>query len=96
MAVTKQEIAKLAWLAKLKLTDEELDELTEDMQEIIDFADTINKSVSGGAAAEDALNRVVEMDELRLDEVKESYPNEEVTSNIESDGGFFPVRRRSL
>ena len=28
MAVTKKEIERLAWLAKLKFTDEELDELT--------------------------------------------------------------------
>lgn len=96
MAVTKQEIAKLAWLAKLKLSDAELDELTNDMTEIIAFADTINQSVGATSSGTVPSMRSVSMDELREDVVVESYPNEAVTSNIEAENGFFPVRRRSL
>ena len=94
MAVTKNEIERLAWLAKLKFTDEELDELTKDMAEIIAFADTVNGSVEG--LPEGASSRVTEYASLREDIVVESLKNEEITSNIEAENGFFPVRRRSL
>lgn len=95
MALTETEIKRLAWLAKLKFTEEELAVLTENMAEIIEFADTINASVGTLPAGND-FARVCEFDDLRKDEVQESNLSEEVTSNIEAEDGFFPVRRRSL
>ena len=95
MALTETEIKRLAWLAKLKFTEEEIATLTDDMAEIIAFADTINASVGTLPAGND-FARMCEFDDLRKDEVQESYPNEEITSNIEAEDGFFPVRRRQL
>ena len=43
--VTKEEIQKIAMLSKLSVSEEELEALTEDMQQIIAFADTINAAV---------------------------------------------------
>ncbi len=90
--ITKQEVEKLAKLSKLRFTEEELDRFTQEMAEIIDFADTINRNV-GELTAEPEGERVLEMDELREDVVRPSYPNEEILSNAENSNGFFVVRR---
>ncbi len=90
--ITKQEVEKLAKLSKLRFTDEELESFTRDMSEIIEFADTINRNV-GSLASEPEGERVLDMECLREDEVKPSYPNEDILSNAENSNGFFVVRR---
>ncbi len=90
--ITKQEVEKLAKLSKLRFTDEELESFTREMTEIIEFADTINRNV-GDLTSEPEGERVMEMEQLRDDEVKPSYPNEDILSNAENSNGFFVVRR---
>ena len=90
--ITKQEVEKLAKLYKLRFTDEELESFTREMTEIIEFADTINRNV-GDLTSEPEGERVMEMEQLRDDEVKPSYPNEDILSNAENSNGFFVVRR---
>ena len=46
--VTKEEIMKIAILSKLSVEDDEIDKLTEDMSQIISFADTINNASDEG------------------------------------------------
>ncbi len=88
--VTKQEIEQLAILAKLSFSDQEIEQLTHDMDEIIDFANQVN---SFPYDKEETLDTRVKMADLREDEVKESYGSEVVTSNVASENGFFPVKR---
>lgn len=90
--ITKQEVEKLAKLSKLRFTDEELESFTREMTEIIEFADTINRNV-GDLTSEPEGERVMEMEQLRDDEVKPSYSNEDILSNAENSNGFFVVRR---
>lgn len=90
--ITKQEVEKLAKLSKLRFTDEELESFTREMTEIIEFADTINRNV-GDLTSEPEGERMMEMEQLRDDEVKPSYPNEDILSNAENSNGFFVVRR---
>lgn len=90
--ITKQEVEKLAKLSKLRFTDEELESFTREMTEIIEFADTINRNV-GDLTSEPEGEHVMEMEQLRDDEVKPSYPNEDILSNAENSNGFFVVRR---
>ena len=90
--ITKQEVEELAKLSKLRFTDEELESFTREMTEIIEFADTINRNV-GDLTSEPEGERVMEMEQLRDDEVKPSYPNEDILSNAENSNGFFVVRR---
>ena len=42
--VTREDVENIALLSKLFVPEEELDSLTQSMQEIIDFADTINNA----------------------------------------------------
>ena len=88
--VTKQEIEQLAILAKLSFSEEEIEELTHDMDEIINFANQVN---SFPYDKEETLDNRVKMADLREDEVKESFGSEVVTSNVASENGFFPVKR---
>ena len=88
--VKKEEIITLSKLAKLKFTDEEIENFTKEMVEIIDFANRINAMSSTG---EEVIDKVVPLEQLRDDIVVESLPQEVVTSNVESIDGFFPVKR---
>ena len=88
--VTKQEIEQLAILAKLSFSEEEIIELTHDMDEIINFANQVN---SFPYDKEETLDNRVKLADLREDEVKESFGSEVVTSNVASENGFFPVKR---
>ena len=88
--VKKEEIITLSKLAKLKFTDEEIENFTKEMDEIIDFANRINAMSS---TVEEVIDKVVPLEQLRDDIVVESLPQEVVTSNVESIDGFFPVKR---
>lgn len=90
--ITKQEVEKLAKLSKLRFSDEELESFTEEMTAIIDFADTINRNLGESETQSESL-RVAALEDLREDEVKPSYANEDILSNAENSNGFFVVRR---
>ncbi|MBE6828747.1 MAG: Asp-tRNA(Asn)/Glu-tRNA(Gln) amidotransferase subunit GatC [Ruminococcaceae bacterium] len=90
--ITHEEILNIANLAKLSVSDEELDELTKDMSEIIGFADTIN-AASAGASDFDNINNLSNV--FREDTVVPSYDREEILKNAESrDDGYFLVKKR--
>ena len=42
--VTREDIENIAILSKLFVAEEQLDDLTKQMQEIVEFADTINNA----------------------------------------------------
>ena len=91
--VTKEEIQKIAVLSKLSVSEEELDALTADMQQIIAFADTINQAVSDGDTDFDNINGLSNV--FRADEVIPSIAQEDVLKNApEAANGSFLVRPR--
>ena len=92
--VTLEEIKTLARLAKLEFDDERCKAFSEEFEEIVEFADTINSSVAGDTSdIREVGGREIALSDLRTDEVKDSLPAEKVTSNVEAEGGYFPVRR---
>ena len=90
--VTREEILKIAKLSKLSVTEEELDGLTQDMNNIISFADTIN--AAGEETEEfDNINNLSNM--LREDEIVPSYDRNQILLNVDGgEDGFFCVRKR--
>jgi aspartyl-tRNA(Asn)/glutamyl-tRNA(Gln) amidotransferase subunit C len=93
MNVTHEDVKQMARLSKLYIEDTELEELTEAMNQIIAFADTINAAATGDSSFDDIhfLQNV-----LREDEVVPSYPREEILYNAESqDDGYFLVKKRA-
>lgn len=95
--VTIEEVRKLAVLAKLRLTEEELEHMTKDLSSIITFADTIN------AVSEDAKDRAAlpqgETDRseaaLRPDAVTPSVSPGAILLNAGGgENGYFRIRKR--
>lgn len=91
--ISKEEVLKLAGLARLEFTDEELDKIIKDMDEIIAFADTINNSVEGDADKIRNISKTaLEAEKFRDDTAKESLPNEKILSNINASKGMFCIK----
>lgn len=76
--ITREDIENIAILSKLFVAEDELDSLTKSMQEIIDFADTINNTPATGEEF-DCINDL--SNSFREDEVAESYSSEEILKN---------------
>ena len=94
MAVTREEIEKLAKLARLRFSEAELEEFVGQFDEIIAFADTINQSVEGGTETLRSVgSQLVSFEDLREDAVIPSLPNEKIVSNVDSRNGVFSVQR---
>ena len=88
--VTKDEIMKIAILSKLSVGEDEIDKLTEDMGEIISFADTINKAADIESDF-DNINNLSNV--LREDEVVPSMEREQILKNAkDSYDGCFMVK----
>lgn len=91
--VTHEEILKIAKLAKLSVSADELVQLTKDMNEIIGFADTIN-AVSSETSDFDNINNL--SNAFREDVVVPSYEQEEVLKNAPNqEDGYFLVKKRA-
>lgn len=92
--VTREEVLKMAKLAKLSVSEEELDGLTAAMGEIISFADTINAAeATRGDTAFDSIHPL--QNAFREDEVIPSFAREQILANVNGgEDGFFPVRKR--
>ena len=85
--ITREDVENIALLSKLFVPEEEMDSLTESMQEIVSFADTINNADTEG----------VEFDNVfREDVVKPSLPTEEILKNAPEQGeDHFLVRNHA-
>ncbi len=94
MSVTKQEIKTLARLARLEFSDERCEEFAPEFDEIIGFANLINEEVEGDAETiREVSSRAVALEDLRGDEVEISLPAEKIVSCVQSENGYFPVKR---
>ncbi|MGN0173291.1 MAG: Asp-tRNA(Asn)/Glu-tRNA(Gln) amidotransferase subunit GatC [Acutalibacteraceae bacterium] len=90
--VTKEEIMDIALLSKLHIDDDEIDELTNEMMNIIKFADTIN-GYDGEVEEFDNINNLSNV--FREDEVGESFPQSEILKNVDGgENGYFPVKKK--
>lgn len=92
--ITEKEFKTLARLSRLEFSEEEIAKFIPGFEEIIEFAGRINSRVEGDASSiREVDSRTVKWEDLREDEVRESLPNEKITSNVEAEDGYFPVRR---
>ena len=90
MQISKDEIIHIAKLANLNLTNEEIDKYTNDMEDILNFANTVNNlntdDVEGGTGISEKANV------FRKDEIEKSYDREELLKNAPSqDEGMFRI-----
>lgn len=84
---------KIATLSKLFVAEEELDKLTNDMAQIITFADTINNASDAGVDF-DNINNLSNV--FREDTVIPSLDREKILENApDCDDGHFLVKKRA-
>lgn len=90
MSISKEEIIHIAKLACLNLSEKEIEGYTKDMQEILEFANTVNnvdtEKIKETIGANDNYNV------FRKDEVKQTVSKEELLKNAPSqDEGMFRI-----
>lgn len=90
MSISKEEIIHIAKLASLNLSEEEIEKYTKDMQEILEFANTVNN------VSTDDVNETIGANGLynvfRKDEIKQIIEKEELLKNAPSqDEGMFRI-----
>lgn len=90
MSISKEEIIHIAKLASLNLSQEEIEKYTKDMQEILEFANTVNnvdtEKIKETIGANDNYNV------FRKDEIKQTISKEELLKNAPSqDEGMLRI-----
>ena len=90
MQISKEEIIHIAKLANLSLTEEEIDKYTNDMEEILTFANTVNNVNTDGI--EDSLGANGNYNVFRKDEIEEFGDRDALLQNAPSqDEGMFQI-----
>ena len=90
MQISDDEIIHIAKLARLKITDNQLNEYKKNLQEIVDFADTINSVNTDDVGEMISVNENYNV--FRKDEIIPSLKREELLKNAPSqDEGMFRI-----
>ena len=88
--ITREEIIHIAKLAMLNLTEQEIDNYTKDMQEILAYAEMINKIDT--SATDETIGATEQKNKFRKDEVIEFKTKEDLLQNAPSqDEGMFQI-----
>ncbi|MBI5166177.1 MAG: Asp-tRNA(Asn)/Glu-tRNA(Gln) amidotransferase subunit GatC [candidate division NC10 bacterium] len=92
MKITKREVEHVARLARLELTEEEKERFTRELNSILTYFDKLNELNTEDVEPTSHVIPIVNV--FREDEVRPSYPREEVLSNApEEEEAFFKVPR---
>ena len=90
-------IENLAELAKINLSKEELEKYKDQIKNIIDHFSSLKNIETKGFSLnywEIDDKKVVELENLRTDEIKNSFINKEIFQNApENENGFFKIRK---
>ena len=88
--LTRDEVERVAVLARLKLSDAELDNLTAQLGQILGHMEQLNELDTEDV---DPMVHAIELQNVfRADEVRESLPREDALANApKTDGQFFLV-----
>ena len=90
MSLSRDDVAKVSLLARLRLSDDELSQMTDDLQEIVAYVELLDEldtdAVEPLAHPHDVTNR------FAPDELRESLAREQALANApKSDGEHFLV-----
>ena len=90
MSLDRQQVAKIAYLARLSLTEAELDEMTQQLGKIVDLVDQLSAVNTDGV--EPLVHAVELQNVLQVDEIKTSLPREKALANApDADEECFRV-----
>ena len=92
MPVTREDVEKVAVLARLKLNEQEIEEMTSQLNEILEYFEKLQELDTEGV---EPLSHVLPMKNVyREDKVKPSLSQEEILMNAPEKGhGHFKVPR---
>ena len=92
MGITKKDVNYVAKLARLKLTDEEMEKYTSQLENILKY---IEKLKELDTSKIEPTSHVIEMSNVfREDRVEPSYPVEEITANApKKEKNFYKVKK---
>ena len=85
MSVSKEEVKHIANLSRLSLTEEQLEKYTEDLSNIVNFANELSKVDITGVKPTAHILDIKNV--FRKDEVSTSYDREEILKNAPSKAG---------
>ena len=90
MEVSKQEILHIAKLARLQLKEEEIDNYIKNLEDILNFANVVNKApIEGLEVANGAIDNY---NVFRKDEVKQFEDNAALLANApEAEDNMFKI-----
>lgn len=92
MEISKEEILHIAKLASLKIKEEEIDEYRKNLQDILNFAKTINSLDTSKIEETNGISSNVNV--LRVDEVKEFKDAQSLMQNApEKKQNMFVIPR---
>jgi len=90
MAVSKEEVIRIANLADLNLDEKDIEMYAKDMSDILEFAEIVNKLNT--EKTKETIGIVGENNVFRKDEVKSSLPKDIILKNApSSDDGMFQL-----
>lgn len=92
--LTREEVLKLARLARLRLSDDEVDQYTKELSTIIDYFELLDKADIAGLEPTSQVTGLV--NQFREDEVVENQsasPDELLKRVPETDGRYIKVKR---
>lgn len=82
MVISREEVEHIAKLAKLSLSEEEVDKYAKDLATIATFVEQLNEVDTSGAKP--TAHVVDKQNVFRKDERKESFPREQILKNAPS------------
>lgn len=90
MQINDSEVLHIAKLARLKLAENEIESYKKNLQEILDFADTLNSVETEEIGETIGINENYNV--FRKDEIKQESEKEELLANAPSqDEGMFRI-----
>jgi len=90
MKITRAEVEHIATLARLELTEAEIEQLQSDLSQILEYVDQLNELDTTHVIP--TAQVVAQEDVLREDVTRPSMPSEEVLSNApQAEEGYFRV-----
>ena len=90
MKISKQEVSKIANLARLEIDDRRLETFAQQFNDILDYMDKLEELDT--SQTEPLYSPLSHSRALRSDEVRSDYSREEVLQNApEENEGFFVV-----
>ena len=88
--ITLDEVKKVAKLSRLKITEEEAQKFSEQLNSILEYASKINELDTDNIQS--TSHSIPMKNVLRSDELRQSYPREKMLKNVPlQENGFYKV-----